>query len=317
MDMKFKDEELLELTTQSGGRFKAESLGEAEFFCRELALSHYENFPVGSLIIPKQRRKHFYSIYAFARIADDIADELISLDKETRIKALDDFDFLLHDNYFSSGVSGNPIFIALQQTFAEKDIPRQPLRALLLAFKRDIYFAKAEHFAELEDYCQYSANPVGELILRLFDECNDVTKGLSDKICAGLQLINFWQDISVDIEKGRVYIPNDILQKYGIKFDKHFIEQIDNGNNAAKLLQCLDEIYDITERYINEGSDLINHLNSFRLRAEIAITVEGGKKMLNMVRKMGCNIIKARPKLNKIHYIAILLRAFFLNRVLF
>jgi squalene synthase HpnC len=315
--MNFSKSELLELTTKEGGSLNVNSLDEADAFCRKAAISHYENFPVGSVLIPKKSRRHFYSVYVFARTADDIADELIDEEPELRIKALYDYEKLLRDNSFAAKQSGNPIFISLWATIKEKNMPVETFGKLLTAFKRDINFKHADTMADLEDYCIYSANPIGELVLRIFDSYNEKTAELSDRICTGLQLINFWQDIAVDFQKGRIFIPKGFLMKYEINFNKNFIENLHDEKNSLKLSQCLNELYMLSENYLTQGSSLINYLTTLRLRAEIAVTLEGGRRILDKIRKLGNKIATTRPVLGKADYMGVFFKAISRRGVIF
>ncbi|MDA3844706.1 MAG: squalene/phytoene synthase family protein [Candidatus Kapabacteria bacterium] len=304
--MKIKAEDLTDLSKPDGGKFKVNSLNEAQEFCRKLAAGHYENFPVGSVIIDRNLRPDYFSVYAFSRTADDIADELTHLDKTELISVLDNYRDLLYNEDFDSSESGNPIFIALRHTTEKHDIPAAVLEKLLTAFKRDINFSQARNLDDHLDYCNYSANPVGELVLRIHGAYNSKTAPLSDKICSGLQLVNFWQDLSRDIKIGRHFIPNDLMSKFELTKENLFDE-----NNSAKLKLCLNELYDYTESLFEEGRELIPHLPGFRLKKEIAVTIKGGMRILNKSRSLGSEIIYRRPKLNGIDIASILFRAFF------
>ncbi len=295
--------ELSELTTKNGGTFEVNNVESAYSFCKHIAAEHYENFPVGSFLIPAKFRKHFFSIYAFARIADDIADE--SGDKiEDRIKALDDLNNLLTDKDFKEFKKGNPVLMALHNTLKDRQIPYEPLQKLLIAFKRDILFKQPESYEELEDYCSYSANPVGEFVLRIFGLYDELTADYSNKICTGLQLVNFWQDLSLDLPKNRCYIPVKVLQKYGLNK-----ENLHDNKNSAKLLDCLCELYNYTGEFLSSGSGLIEYLKYYRLKAEINATIKGGQKILNELRNTGTNVLYKRPSLSKSEYLIIILKS--------
>ena len=304
--MKIKAKDLTDLSKPDGGKFKVSSLNEAQEFCRKLAAGHYENFPVGSIIIDKNLRPDYFSVYAFSRTADDIADELTHLDKAELISVLDDYRDLLFNEDFDSSESGNPIFIALRHTMMRHNIPGATLEKLLTAFKRDINFVQARSIDDHLDYCKYSANPVGELVLRIHDAYNSETAVLSDKICTGLQLVNFWQDLSRDIKIGRHFIPQDYMDKFDLTKENLFDEE-----KSAKLKLCLNELYDYTELLFDEGRSLIPHLPGLRLKKEIAMTIAGGMKILNRSKSLGSEIIHKRPKLNGIDIASILIRAFF------
>ncbi|MCK5742465.1 MAG: squalene/phytoene synthase family protein, partial [Chlorobi bacterium] len=200
----------------------------------------------------------------------------------------------------------NPIFIALRHTTDRHKIPGATLEKLLTAFKRDINFTQARSMDDHLDYCTYSANPVGELVLRIHGAYNSETAVLSDKICTGLQLVNFWQDLSRDIKIGRHFIPKDFMSKFELTKENLFDEK-----NSTKLKLCLNELYDYSESLFDEGRELIPHLPGFRLKKEIGVTIEGGMRILNKSRSLGSEIIYMRPKLNGIDIASILFRAFF------
>lgn len=297
--MKIKSEELYHLTQKNGGKFEVDSLDESYNFCKRIATGHYENFPVGSFLIPKKFRKYFYPVYAFSRIADDIADELPLNQKDYKLRLLNDYKTLID----ADSINGNPIFIALNDIMAKKEIPAEPLKKLIIAFEMDSEFKQAENFDDIEEYCKYSANPVGELVLRIFNLYNEETAPLSDSICTGLQLANFWQDISEDMKKGRIYIPKEVLRKYELS-NKELIE-IKNTN----LDNCLKEIYDYTDNFFILGNGIIDKLKYFRLKLEISAVIEGGKAIMKKTREMGTDIILNRPKLEKSDFILTLFRA--------
>jgi len=311
-------DELQDLTTVTGGRFAVNSMESAYNFCKQIATNHYENFPVGSILIPKKLRKNFYSVYSFARIADDIADESDD-EPERRIKYLDNLKEILSDNsynweYFENRTSQteaskkndltNPILLSLKQTLNECNIPTEPFLKLLIAFKRDVNFNHPENFNELEDYCYYSANPIGELVLRIFGLYNDTTKKYSDAICTGLQFVNFWQDLSVDLQKGRCYLPHEVLQKYSLNKENLHLRE-----NSVNLSKCLNEIYDYTDSFFKVGWELIHHLKYFRLKIEIKATIIGGEMLLKKIRKMDSQILKTRPAHSKADFLNILLKS--------
>jgi hydroxysqualene synthase len=302
--MKFiPNEDLLELTKSSGGKFKVQNLEEAYEFCSRVATIHYENFPVGSILIPKKIRKYFYSVYTFARIADDIADELKN-DVNGRIVALDILSKMLSDEKIINQTAGNPLFLALHDTIRVKNLSIELFQRLLIAFKRDIEFEQAEDFEQLEDYCSYSANPIGELVLNLFDIRDKEAIKYSDYICTGLQLVNFWQDLSIDLKNGRCYIPKNLLQKCDL--DK---ENLHDKKKSANLSDCLGVIYNYTDEFFEKGEYLFKYLKYYRLRAEIKATVMGGRKILDKIRVLGDKVLSQRPYLTKSDYFIILIKS--------
>jgi squalene synthase HpnC len=308
-----KANELCNLTTSTGGIFQVNSFERAYQFCKNVTLSHYENFPVGSLIIPKKYRKHFYSVYAFSRIADDIADESND-NPSARIQYLNDLAEMINQiDKFANNPNeqkkiitafSNPIILALSQTMAEKNIASEPFLKLLKAFKRDILFEQPKDFAAIEDYCMFSANPIGEIILGIFGLYNDITKQFSDSVCTGLQMVNFWQDLSIDLQKGRCYLPHDFLQKYILTK-----ENLHHTENSVKLSQILNEIYDYTYSFFIKGRNLVKYLTGFRLKFEIRATLNGGELMLDKLIKLNTGILNHRPYHRKFDIIKILFKS--------
>ncbi len=303
--MKFSKEELIELTMPTGGRYDVHSLEESEQFCKKLATSHYENFPVGSLLIPKKFRKHFFSVYTFSRIADDLADELITEGKEFQLAAIDNFEKLLFDKAFLTATSGNPVFVSLHRTMNECSIPAEVLARLLIAFRMDVNFKRPVTMQDNIDYCHYSADPVGELVLRIFGLWNQTTSPYSNSICTGLQLANFWQDISRDFIKGRVYIPSAILENLPLSA-KDNLRVDENIGNFPVTLQYLCEM---TDKYFTNGEILIKFLPYFRLRFEIALTIEGGRAILRKTKRLGNTILFQRPAITGFDLLMIFLNA--------
>jgi phytoene synthase len=191
------------------------STDSAYQFCERMATSHYENFPVGSLLVPRRLRKHFYSIYAFARIADDFADERYNAGHtiEERLELLDWWLAMLRDG---ERQATHPVFVALSQTREQFDLPLSLFEDLLSAFRQDVTVENYSTFDELLDYCRRSANPIGRLILLLFGYRDEQLHTWSDHICTALQLANHWQDVAIDLEKNRVYLPLESLEKFGL-----------------------------------------------------------------------------------------------------
>ncbi len=308
--MKLSPDELFELTTANGGKFAVNDICEATKFCRELTVKHYENFPVASILLPQKIRQLIYPIYAFARIADDISDELIDIGKDKRINVLEDMSNLLAILVENKMVIRNPVFIGLKVAINEKQIPIDLFNRLLTAFKMDIEFKHPQNFDDLLNYCYYSANPIGELILRLFDDYNDDTIFFSEKICTGLQIINFLQDLSIDIPKGRCYIPLDYLENNDLTKENLF-----DAKNSSKLKNCIEQVINKTEKIFCEGFGLINRLKTFRLRLEIAFTLESGNRILNKSKDLSFNLIKIRPKLKLFDFLPIMINTIIRHRL--
>ncbi|HYF01820.1 MAG TPA: squalene synthase HpnC [Patescibacteria group bacterium] len=308
--MKFSQQDLIELTYQDGGSLGVTSIDDAYAFCKKIALRHYENFPVGSLLIPEAQRPHFFCVYAFSRLADDIADEM-NASSEIRLKTLLDLEKLLKDQVFKSSVRDgddkkmlNPVFLSLHATMDELNIPVDPFLKLLRAFRQDSDFKQPESFKDVLLYCEHSANPVGEIVLRIFGFYNAETARYSDAICTGLQLANFWQDFSIDLPNGRLYVPEEFLIKYSL--DK---ENLQNPENSGKFRILLIELLKITDGFFKEGANLLPFLKNRRLRLEIALTIEGGRAITGKVRSLGSAALYKRPSLNKKDYFTIMFRA--------
>ena len=185
-------------------------------YCEQLTRSHYENFPVGSALVPKRLRKHFYSIYAFARIADDFADEGYGqgYSESERLEALGEWRRMLRHS--RAGGARHPVFVALAQTATEFDLPSALFEDLLSAFVQDVTVRRYQSFDQLLDYCRRSANPIGRLVLMLFGYRDEHRHDLSDQICTALQLTNHWQDVAIDLDKDRIYLPLDDLLQFGL-----------------------------------------------------------------------------------------------------
>jgi len=269
-----------------------------------MARAHYENFPVGSLLAPKDRRKHVYSIYAFARTADDFADESYETGELTeawRLAALDDWERKLEDCY--QGRADHPVFIALAETVRELRLPIQLFRDLLSAFKQDVIKRRYEDFDEVLDYCARSANPVGRLILLLFDYREGRLAELSDCICTALQLTNFWQDVEVDIRKDRIYLPQNEMARFGVSVDD-LLEKRFSAQYAALLKFQVDR----TWRLFDRGKALPS-LVSGRLAVELRLTWLGGTRILERIEEMEYDTLNARPKISTADKISLLVKA--------
>lgn len=275
--------DLEEFSDLYSSKFDKFTLDDSYYICETISKKHYENFPVGSILIPKEIRKHFYSIYAFSRFCDDIADENHSLSKGQRISILDNFQNYLREYPIINIKTKHPIFFALIDTLETRKLPSEPLIRLLEAFKMDINFEQPNNWQDLMHYCYHSANPIGELILRLFSEWNSVTEPLSNNITTALQLINFWQDLSIDRKNGRNYIPKEVF----------------NEN--------LEELLDYTEKILNLGTDLPSFIQSKQLKAEVILIIKAAKTMLKKERGLGKNLFVKKTKLNKFDYFKILI----------
>jgi squalene synthase HpnC len=242
--------------------------------CQALANAHYENFPVASYLLPKYLRRSVAAIYAFSRTADDIADEG-DMCRDTRLALMTKFESQLYDIQYGKPPT-EPIFIALKHTIESFNLPIQLFYDLLTAFRQDILKNRYQNFTEVKDYCHYSANPIGQLLLHLAGQATRENLLLSDHLCTGLQLINFTQDIEIDLaQKNRCYIPMDELEYY--KLDINQILNKDNQENYQKLiakqLQRAAQIY-------QQGMNLGHNLPGF-FGLEIRFIAACGKKILD------------------------------------
>ncbi len=261
---------------------------------------HYENFPVISFFLPKNIKKHIAVIYQFARQADDIADEGDCLPDE-RLKQLELYESKLKEAL--TGHSDTPFWGALYNTIIEKGLTEQNFYNLLNAFKQDVHRKRYANHDQILDYCKKSANPVGRLILELFGIKDSRLFEYSDCICTALQLTNFYQDISIDFERGRVYISQDELMKFGVS-EKTF-ENKENNINFRNLMAFLILR---TEDLFKKGKPLVKHL-PHRLKYQIYWTILGGESILNKIRKMNFDVLNNRPKLSKMDFVFLFIKS--------
>lgn len=302
------DKKLIEeLLKYDAGVHKVNSLDQSYDFCNKLAQSHYENFPVASLIAPKKKRKYVNAIYCFARLADDVADELELNDKD-KIEKLD-----LLINYLESKEHNNhPVFWALKDTIQIHKIPIETFTKLLNAFKWDSDFKQAENWDKTLIYCEHSANPIGKLVLYVFDEFDSTNEELSNYICTALQLANFWQDFSRDLPNKRFYIPKNILDKHNLSVNDLYSEKI----KETEKQKCLDEIISFTQELFAKGESLPSKIKSYRLALELELTINAGKRILMLVKQKKLSIFVSRPEVRKTDFILLGLKSFFRTSIL-
>ena len=265
------------------------SLQTAYRFCARLARSHYENFTVASWLMPAAMRKHMYAIYAYARMADDFADE----DHDPR--KLDEWERQLNLAY--AGSPGHPVFVALADTVHRFDIPREPFADLLVAFRSDLQFNGFETIEDLLGYARYSANPVGRLVLYLFGYRDPERQHLSDQICSGLQLANFWQDVAIDLQKGRIYLPRRDLAQFGVSADDLAAGAVD-----GKLIALIRHEVAGARTMLVAGARL-SRLVDGRLRRDILMFAGGGLAILRAIEGAGFDVFRRRPRLSKGDYL--------------
>lgn len=262
--------------------------------------SHYENFPVISYLIKKELRKHTAIIYQFARQADDIADEG-NFQPEQRLKLLNEYENSLINCL--NGKAENGFWFALNNTIKEKHLSKENFLDLLKAFKQDVTKKKYENYNELLDYCKKSANPVGRIILELHGIKDKNAFKFSDDICTALQLTNFYQDVSIDFQKDRIYIPKEEMQQY--KVEEHFFEIKENNSKFQALIKF--EVERVEKLFIN-GRNLLRYL-PFMLKIQILLTIKGGEAILEKIKKNNYDVLNKRPTLTKIDFAKIALAA--------
>lgn len=271
------------------GLGRAASVADAFAYCERMAMRHYENFPVASIFLPRSLRPSVCAIYAFARTADDYADEGSS-PPEVRLEKLSEWGRMLDDSY--RGRADHPVFIALAETAAKTGIPKQLLADLLTAFRMDVTKTRFQDFVELEAYCRFSANPVGRLVLHLFQDIAEENLLLSDKICTGLQLANFWQDFSEDRRKGRLYVPLEDMRAFG-----YTERDVEKGVVDERFVSLMKFQVDRARRLLAEGAPLVWKAVK-PLRFELRLTVGGGMAILNAVAGVGYEVFDRRPALS-------------------
>lgn len=279
----------------------AKKIAAAYDACTKLARAHYENFPVGRLV-PREMQHHIHAVYAFARYADDLADEGYAgsakaqgaqdvMTPEERLLALDDWERQLCSPPGTSGL--HFIFTALHETIRELDLPINLFTDLLSAFKQDVVKRRYADFSEVLDYCRRSANPIGRLVLLLHSVRDENLHLLSDQICTGLQLANFWQDVGVDLEKDRMYLPKDDRESYGVSEESLFARRADS--NYRKLIEFQVKR---TQEIFDRGAPLTKKLHGL-LRLEIRLTWLGGTKILRKIETLNFDTLNHRPTLGK------------------
>ncbi len=274
-------------------------LAEARAYCRRLTRSHYENFQVASWFLPKELRPHFHSIYAYCRWADDLADEVPEAGRSELL--LDWWEGLLRDCY--AGHARHPVFVALRDTVERFEIPSDPLADLLTAFRRDQRQTRYETRAELLDYCRYSANPVGRLVLHLGRSFSETNAALSDDVCTGLQLANFWQDVAEDYRRGRIYLPRESWRRHGYAESSFAAARYDESFRAM-----LREEVDVAEGYLQRGHALVRRLPR-PLRLDVDLIVRGGQAVLRAIRRQDYNVWLRKPRVGKATQLRLLLAA--------
>jgi phytoene synthase len=261
------------------------TLDDAFAHCERRVKAHYENFPVG-LFVPKDKRRYVHAIYAFARAADDFADE--PMYEGMRAEKLDQWEARLHAAY--RGEAEDPIFMALAETVRALEIPKPLLLDLLSAFRQDTVKSRYDTWDELLDYCRRSADPVGRLVLLVFGYRDPELPPLSDAICTALQLANHWQDVAIDLRRGRIYLPRELLDRFSVKeWD------LNAGRVDDRFRGLLQELIARTRVLFERGRPLCDRVGR-DLRFEMRLTWLGGSRILDRIEAVDADVFRHRPR---------------------
>ena len=268
-----------------------------------MAVDHYENFPVASILMPQRFQRPVALIYRFAREADDFADEG-DLQPAERLALLDSFNHEL--DRVESGQSPRVAWFAdLAGIIREHGLPIQLFRDLLSAFSQDVVKERYANYADVLDYCRRSANPVGRLLLVLYGAATAQNNAWGDAICSSLQLINFWQDVAIDYKKNRIYFPQDEMMQYGISES-----QIAYGDTGGRWLEFMNFQVTRTRHYLLSGAPL-GHVLKGRLGLEMRMIIQGGDRILSKIENVQYDVFRRRPVLKPHDWLLMLTRATF------
>ena len=270
-------------------------------YCETIARSHYENFPVASRFIPKEMRRYVWTIYAFARIADDYADEP-GFTLAERIDNLNQWEQYLDECY-----NGNPthrVFAALAETVERFQIPCELLQNLLAAFRADVTVRRYETYEDILAYCRNSANPIGRILLLLLNYRSEVMMQLSDSICTALQLTNFLQDVSVDLQKDRIYLPLEDMEEFDYR-EEDLINQNMNDHFCSLIAFQVQR----TAELFVKGKPLLTLVGK-DLSRELKLTWNGGTRILQKIHDLNYDVLTKRPTLTRLDKLRLLFRSF-------
>jgi squalene synthase HpnC len=270
---------------------------EACEYTRWLATHHYENFHVVSFLLPKRLHQDFYNVYAYCRWADDLGDEMGGRAESLRL--LDWWRTELDAMY--QGRATHPVFVALLDTVRKHGIPRQLFADLIQAFVQDQTVTRYRNWDEVLAYCRYSANPVGRLVLYLCGYCDEERQRLSDATCTALQLANFWQDVTVDLLKDRVYIPLDAMERHGYTVEELFAHRF-----TPAFREVMRELVEKARGLFQEGAPLAARLDR-RMALDIDLFSRGGMRVLRKIERQGYDVLAARPAISKAERVRLLL----------
>jgi squalene synthase HpnC len=277
----------------------APSLAEARAYCERLAKSHYENFSVASWFLPKRLRQHFYNVYAYCRISDDLGDEVGN--PQQSLELLDQWEMELNSCY--AGAPKHPVFVALAETVQQCGIPKHEFSDLLIAFRQDQTVTRFETFDDVLGYCRYSANPVGHLVLYLCGYSDAERQQFSDYTCTALQLANFWQDVFVDFGKGRIYLPLEDLRRFGVTGD-----DIAQRRATPQLVAMMKFEVERAREWFKRGLPLIKKVNR-ELALDLDLFSRGGMEILRAIERQGFDVLRSRPVISRTRKLMLVARA--------
>lgn len=269
----------------------------AEEYTRWLATHHYENFHVVSFLLPKRLHQDFYNVYAFCRWADDLGDEIGDPAESLRLLAW----WRTELDAMYQGRVHHPVFVALRGTVQKFELPQQLFADLISAFEQDQRVSRYEDWEHLFAYCRCSANPVGRLVLRLCGYADAELDRLSDATCTALQLANFWQDVTVDFEKDRVYLPLHLLAKHG-----YSVEELAARKFNPQFQAVMREAVEVARELFEAGLPLIKKVNR-RLALDLELFSRGGMRVLQKIEQQNYNVLAARPVISKVERLQLLL----------
>lgn len=277
----------------------APSLEQARAYCRRLARSHYENFSVASWFLPQRLRQHFFNVYAYCRISDDLGDEVG--DPARSLELLDQWEAELSACY--TGNPRHPVFVAMAETVRAFDVPRYEFSNLLQAFRQDQTVTRYETFEDLLGYCLNSANPVGRLVLYLCGYRDPERQKLADCTCTALQLANFWQDVSADYAKGRIYLPLEDLRRYGVTE-----ADLAAHRNTPAFSEMMRFEVQRARDWFEQGLPLVGKVNK-ELAIDLELFTRGGQEILHAIERQGYAVLGRRPSISKSRKLALVARA--------
>lgn len=275
------------------------SLEEARRYCEVLARSHYENFSVATWFLPSRLRQHFFNVYAYCRISDDLGDEVGNAQQS--LELLYQWEAELDACY--AGSPRHPVFVALAETVKQCGIPKHEFSDLLVAFRQDQRVARYETFNDLLGYCRNSANPVGHLVLYLCGYSDPERQQLSDYTCTALQLANFWQDVAVDYQKGRIYLPLEDLRRFGVTG-----AEIEQRHATPQFIEMMKFEVQRAREWFARGFPLVNKVDR-ALAIDIELFSRGGQEILNAIEQQGYDVLRQRPVISKSRKLLLVARA--------